>query len=516
MAESYYSILTSIGKAQIANALGLGTKVDFVTMKVGDGNGSYYNPTESQTDLVHTVWQGAIGQVAIDEDNSNWINIEVLIPPDVGGFFIREYGVFDASGNMLAIAKCAETYKPLPSDGSTKEINMKMVLAISNTSSITLKIDPTIIFAKKKDVDEVSSRVDALTTQLSDLMYQTAGGTATAITLTMQSLVSGYAKTFIAGASNNGAATTINGKPAYKPNTTTPPNFIAGKAYTVWYNSSKDCFFIKASAEGNTIAAHVLAGDTFSNDSDTGLLGTLDLSKLTSANIKSGVTINGVAGKASVVDTADATASTGQILNGQSSYVNGVKVTGNMPNHSGADSPANSIAGTGQGRIYVRPQYGYYDGSVASYVDDGNFVSANIISGKSIFGVNGSATPMPLYAGDSYILFQNTNSNDLEYATSYTSKGGARINNQGGTVRVSFDMRAPGGFIAYGKIYVNGVPRGTERSTSSTTYVTFTEDITINAGDDIRIYAYQNTSAQVHGYIMNIFIKCGNPYPYAG
>ena len=169
MAESYYSILTSIGKAQIANALGLGTKVDFVTMKVGDGNGSYYNPTESQTDLVHTVWEGAIGQVAIDEDNSNWINIEVLIPPDVGDFFIREYCVFDASGNMLAIAKCAETYKPLPSDGSTKEINMKMVLAISNTSSITLKIDPTIIFAKKKDVDEVSSRVDALTTQLSEI-----------------------------------------------------------------------------------------------------------------------------------------------------------------------------------------------------------------------------------------------------------------------------------------------------------------------------------------------------------
>lgn len=166
MAESYYTILTSIGKAQIANSLGLGTKIDFVKMKIGDGNGSYYNPTESQLDLVHTVWEGAIGNVAIDEQNSNWINIEVLIPPDVGGFFIREYGVFDANNNMLAIAKCAETYKPLPTDGSTKEINMKMVLAITNTSSITLKIDPTIMFAKKSEVETVKNQVNTISTEV--------------------------------------------------------------------------------------------------------------------------------------------------------------------------------------------------------------------------------------------------------------------------------------------------------------------------------------------------------------
>uniref|UniRef100_UPI00261A706E phage tail protein n=1 Tax=Clostridium sp. TaxID=1506 RepID=UPI00261A706E len=166
MAETYYSILTSIGKAKIANAAGLGNKINFVTMKVGDGNGSYYNPTESQTDLVHTVWQGNITQVAIDEDNSNWINIEVLIPPSDGGFFIREYGVFDSDGNMIAVAKCAETYKPLPADGGTKEITMKMVLAISNTSSITLKIDPTIIFAKKSEVETVQSQVNTISTEV--------------------------------------------------------------------------------------------------------------------------------------------------------------------------------------------------------------------------------------------------------------------------------------------------------------------------------------------------------------
>ncbi|MCI1478128.1 MAG: phage tail protein [Clostridium beijerinckii] len=404
MAESYYSILTNIGKAQIANAIGLGNKIDFVKMKVGDGNGSYYNPTESQTDLVHTVWEGAIGHVAVDENNPNWINIEVLIPPDAGGFFIREYGVFDANDNMLAVAKCAETYKPLPADGSTKEINMKMIIAVSNTSSITLKIDPTILFAKKKDVDEVSTRVDQLSvsinninTQLSDRVYQAAGGSAAAITLTIKgTLVTGYPITFIASANNGGAATTINGKKLYKPGTTTSPNLIAGKAYTVWYNSISDCFFIKASAEGSALAKDVRKNTTFSNDNDTGILGGLDLSLLVSGNLRAGVTIDGVTGKSSVVDTADALATAAQLLSGTSAYVNGTKLVGNMPNHTGADSPANSIAGTGPSRIYVRPQYGYYDGSVASYVDDANFIAANIIAGKSIFGLTGTASIVSL------------------------------------------------------------------------------------------------------------------------
>ncbi|AQR95201.1 hypothetical protein [Clostridium saccharoperbutylacetonicum] len=168
-------------------------------------------------------------------------------------------------------------------------------------------------------------------------MYQTAGGTATALTVTIKgTLVNGYPITFIASANNSGAATTINGKKLYKPGTTTAPNLITGKAYTAWYNQAGDCFFIKASAEGDAIAANVLAGKKFSNDNDTGLVGTLDLSNLVSGNIKSGVTINGVSGKASVVDTSDANASAGQILNGQTAYINGNKVTGNMPNNYGA------------------------------------------------------------------------------------------------------------------------------------------------------------------------------------
>ena len=279
MAEKFYTIITDIGKAKIANCISQATKVDFVKMKVGDGGGKYYNPIETQTDLINTVWEGDIGHVVVDKENPNWINIEVILPADVGGFMIREYGVFDSENNLLAIAKCAETYKPVAAEGSTKELNMKMILAISNIDSITLKIDPALMYAKKKDLDVISNKVneleDKLNKHIDDSLYQEAGGTATAITLSMLTLKNGYSKTFIATANNNKAATTINGKPLYKPGTTTAPNIKAGKAYTVWYNSVSDCFFLQASAEGNVGAEHVLAGYTFSNDDDTGLVGAM-------------------------------------------------------------------------------------------------------------------------------------------------------------------------------------------------------------------------------------------------
>ena len=279
MAEKFYTIITDIGKAKIANCISQATKVDFVKMKVGDGGGKYYNPIETQTDLINTVWEGDIGHVVVDKENPNWINIEVILPADVGGFMIREYGVFDSENNLLAIAKCAETYKPVAAEGSTKELNMKMILAISNIDSITLKIDPALMYAKKKDLDVISNKVneleDKLNKHIDDSLYQEAGGTATAITLSMLTLKNGYSKTFIAKVNNNKAATTINGKPLYKPGTTTAPNIKAGKAYTVWYNSVSDCFFLQASAEGNVDAEHVLAGYTFSNDDDTGLVGSM-------------------------------------------------------------------------------------------------------------------------------------------------------------------------------------------------------------------------------------------------
>lgn len=179
--QQFYTIVTTTGKAKIANATALGTKINFTTLKVGDGNGNYYEPTESQIDLVHTVWEGSITNASIDPNNPNWIVIAVVIPADVGGFMIREVGVFDDTGSMLAIGKYPETYKPTAEAGSTKDLTIKIILEVSNTASITLKVDPNIIIATKADFNALAGTgrttetvkgnadaIDSLTTQMAD------------------------------------------------------------------------------------------------------------------------------------------------------------------------------------------------------------------------------------------------------------------------------------------------------------------------------------------------------------
>ncbi|CDV96345.1 Conserved domain protein [Desulfitobacterium hafniense] len=136
----------------------------------------------------------------------------------------------------------------------------------------------TAAIATKAEQSDLANLQGVVAVHLADYAYQVAGGTATALTLTISgALVDGYPMTFIAAADNEAAATTINTKPLYKPNTTDAPNLVTGKAYTVWYDEGDDCFFIKASAEGDATVADVLAGKIFSNGDDTGLVGILAL-----------------------------------------------------------------------------------------------------------------------------------------------------------------------------------------------------------------------------------------------
>lgn len=156
MAENFYTILTNIGKAKVANATALQTKLNIVKLAVGDGSGSYYDPTESQTVLKNQVWSGNISSVKIDDNNSNWIIAEAVIPATDGGFTIREAALFDDSNNMIAVGKFPETYKPVAADGSTKDLDIKFVLQVSNASSVTLTLDPTVIIATKKDINNLA------------------------------------------------------------------------------------------------------------------------------------------------------------------------------------------------------------------------------------------------------------------------------------------------------------------------------------------------------------------------
>lgn len=160
MNEQFYTILTKIGKAKIANATSLGTQLNIVKFYVGDGNGSYYNPTEEQTQLKNKLWEGNISSIRIDDENPNWVILEAVIPGSDGGFMVREVGAVDSEGNLIAIGKFPETYKPIAGDGSVKDLILKMVLEVSNTSSVTLKIDPTVILATKKDILDLEEKIN--------------------------------------------------------------------------------------------------------------------------------------------------------------------------------------------------------------------------------------------------------------------------------------------------------------------------------------------------------------------
>lgn len=130
---NFYTLITNVGKSKIANATVLGEKVALKTIQVGDGGGQYYEPSESQTQLRNKVWEGQIGKIEVDTDNPNWIITESVIPSKVGGFTIREVGIFDTEGDLIIIAKYPETYKPQLANGSTKDLILRTIIDLHST-----------------------------------------------------------------------------------------------------------------------------------------------------------------------------------------------------------------------------------------------------------------------------------------------------------------------------------------------------------------------------------------------
>ncbi|WP_074116058.1 phage tail protein [Clostridioides difficile] len=165
--KSYYTILTDIGKAKIANASIVGEKVDFARIQLGDGGGVEYNPTEDQTALKRVVWEGKVGNVTTDETMSNCLILESLIPANIGGFIISEIGYLDSDGNLLAISKYRAAYKPtLENDGAVIDMKVKTIFVVSNVNNIELKIDPTIIFATLKDLQDLDTKIGTVNTKI--------------------------------------------------------------------------------------------------------------------------------------------------------------------------------------------------------------------------------------------------------------------------------------------------------------------------------------------------------------
>ncbi|MEZ3501596.1 phage tail protein, partial [Pantoea sp. KPR_PJ] len=154
MTTKYYALLTNQGAAKLANAAALGTKLQITAMAVGDGGGSLPTPNASQTKLVGEKRRAALNSLSIDANNSSQIIAEQIIPENEGGFWIREIGLFDADGVMIAVANCAETYKPQLQEGSGRTQTVRMIIIVNSTDAVTLKIDPSVVLATRQYVDE--------------------------------------------------------------------------------------------------------------------------------------------------------------------------------------------------------------------------------------------------------------------------------------------------------------------------------------------------------------------------
>jgi len=165
VATKYYALLTNVGAAKLANATALGEQVEITQMAVGDGNGALPTPNPAQTSLVHELRRAPLNTLSIDPVNTNQIIAEQVIPEDVGGWWIREIGLYDSAGDLIAIANCAETYKPLLQEGSGRVQVIRVILIVSSTQAVTLKIDPSVVLATRQYVDDSIIQVKAYADQ---------------------------------------------------------------------------------------------------------------------------------------------------------------------------------------------------------------------------------------------------------------------------------------------------------------------------------------------------------------
>ncbi|HCB1566285.1 TPA: phage tail protein [Citrobacter freundii] len=166
MTAKYFAILTNQGAARLANAAALGTKLNLTQMAVGDANGTLPTPDPAQTKLINQKRIAPLNLLTVDPANTSQIIAEQIIPENEGGFWIREIGLYDDDGILIAVANCPETYKPQLQEGSGRTQTIRMILIVSSTSAITLKIDPSVVLATRQYVDdkviEVKAYADSL------------------------------------------------------------------------------------------------------------------------------------------------------------------------------------------------------------------------------------------------------------------------------------------------------------------------------------------------------------------
>ena len=147
-------IVTNLGLAKIAAAVTNGTAVNISQIAIGDGGGNSVSPDPNQAGLVREVYRAGINSLTRDTINPNYIICELVIPPDVGGWTVREFGVFDNSGALVAVGQYPDSYKPLPTQGAARDMIIRVIIQISDSATVNLIIDGNLVLASRQWVTD--------------------------------------------------------------------------------------------------------------------------------------------------------------------------------------------------------------------------------------------------------------------------------------------------------------------------------------------------------------------------
>ena len=153
--STFKSVVTTLGQARIAAAIAAGTDINITQLAVGDGNGKATTPVASQTKLVKEVYRTPLNSLKLDPSHGNWVIAEAVLSASVGGFWMREMGLFSSDGALIAVCNMADTYKPTLAEGSGRTQTLRMVIAVSNTEAISLLIDDSVIMATEQYVNDL-------------------------------------------------------------------------------------------------------------------------------------------------------------------------------------------------------------------------------------------------------------------------------------------------------------------------------------------------------------------------
>lgn len=152
--EKFKTVITEIGAAKLAQAASQdGKPIRLTHMAVGDGGGTLHTPDSRQTSLVHEVWRHTVNRIALDPTHQNRIIAELVIPPETGGFWIREIGVFDEHGDLIVVGNTAESYKPTVAEGSGRAQTFRTIMTITSAATVELTVDNTMVMASVDYVD---------------------------------------------------------------------------------------------------------------------------------------------------------------------------------------------------------------------------------------------------------------------------------------------------------------------------------------------------------------------------